>query len=205
MSLLRRKARQQALHCHKTGPYMRLKWLHCSGRAGNRPTFSCLGSVSPGPCSVNLSRAPRDMDLEGLNAHTKVQTVWHNDAQHRLVTSAYNPGVRSALVVQLRPPKVLGAGAAASGGEERAALEAQIQGSEQVRAFAGNPHSACFAGPCGEGKLFARHEQAQRLTASLGSGPGRLPAPIGVVRRGFAKSQMLLCPGYEGLLVFWNP
>lgn len=75
------------------------------------------------------------MDLEGLNAHTKVQTVWHNGAQHRLVTSAYNPGVRSALVVQLRPPKVLGAGAAAGGGEERAELEKQIQGSEQARAW----------------------------------------------------------------------
>ena len=135
MSLLCRKARQQALHCHRTGLYRRSNWLRCSCRAGNRPAFSCLGSKSSGPCCVNLSCAHRDMDLEGLNAHTKVQTVWHNNAQHRLVTSAYNPGVRSALVVQLRPPNVLGAGAAASGGEERAALEAQIQASEQVRAW----------------------------------------------------------------------
>lgn len=89
------------------------------------------------------------MDLEGLNAHTKVQTVWHNNAQHRLVTSAYNPGVRSALVVPLRTPNVLGAGAAASGGEERAELEAQIQTSEQARAFAGSPRSACSAAPGG--------------------------------------------------------
>ena len=72
------------------------------------------------------------MDLEGLNANTAVQTVWHNGAQHRLVTSAYNQGVRSALVVPLRPPSVLAAGAAVGAGEERMALEAQIQQSEQV-------------------------------------------------------------------------
>ena len=89
------------------------------------------------------------MDLEGLNAHTRVQTVWHNGAQHRLVTSAYNPGVRSARVVQLQPPKVLGAGAAAGGGEERAELEDQIRASEQVRAW---------------------------FRFRLGSGPGRPPA-----------------------------
>ena len=82
------------------------------------------------------------MDLEGLNAHTRVQTVWHNNAQHRLVTSAYNPGVRSALVVPLHPPKVLGSGAAAGGGEERAALEAQIQASEQARVLPGSSRSA---------------------------------------------------------------
>ena len=72
------------------------------------------------------------MDLEGLNAQTAVQTVWHNGAQHRLVTSAYNPGVQSALVVPLRQPAVLAAGAAAGGGEERAVLDAQIKQSEQV-------------------------------------------------------------------------
>ena len=119
-------------------------------RHGNRPAFS--SSVSAGLVllelnSVNLFCAHRDMDLEGLNAHTKVQTVWHNNAQHRLVTSTYNPGVRSALVVPLRPPKVLGAGAAGGGGEERAELEAQIQASEQVRTSSRSPHSAC-CGSC---------------------------------------------------------
>ena len=67
--------------------------MHSSGRQGNRLTFSC--SVSAGLVlldsnSVNLFCAHRDMDLEGVNAHTRVQTVWHNNAQHRLVTSAYN-------------------------------------------------------------------------------------------------------------------
>ena len=98
-----------------------------------------------------------------------------------------------------------GSSAAAGGGEERAELEAQTQASEQVRAFAENPHSACFAGPCGKEKLFAQHELAQRLKASTGSSPGRLLAPIGVGRPGFAKSQMLICPGYERVPVLWNP
>ena len=129
----------------------------------------------------------RDLDLEGLNAQTKVQTVWHNNAQHRLVTSAYNPGVRSALVVPLRQPAVLGAGAAASGGEERAALEAQIQQSEQVQGLTGNPSSAC-GGVWRSRELFARDEHMRGLATSV----VLVRRPCAWGSAGFDKSQAVI-------------
>ncbi len=72
------------------------------------------------------------MDLDGLSADTGVTNVWHGHTLHRLVTSAYNAGVRSARVIPLRPPSLL-AGGPAAGGDERQALEARIALSEQVR------------------------------------------------------------------------
>ena len=64
-------------------------------------------------------------------ANSGVTSLWHGKSQYRLVTSAYNAGVRSSRIIPLRPPLLL-AGDSAAGAGERAALEAQIAAVDQV-------------------------------------------------------------------------
>ncbi len=82
---------------------------------------------------LTAPRASRDMDLDGLTASTGIACVWIGHSQHRIVTSAYNAGVRSSFNVPLRKPALLGAGGGMAG-EERTALQAQIAASAEVRA-----------------------------------------------------------------------
>jgi len=121
---------------------------------------------------LTAPRACRDMDLDGLTASTGIACVWIGHSQHRIVTSAYNAGVRSSFNVPLRKPALLGAGGGAAG-EERAALQAQIAASAEVRAAgrrahprgrapartagrAGRGQNACAASARKRGPLYAR-------------------------------------------------
>jgi hypothetical protein len=124
-------------------------------------------------------RACRNADLEGLTASTGVACVWIGRSQHRLVTSAYNAGVRSSFVVPLRPPALLGAGGGAAG-EERAALQAQIAASAEARA-ARRKSAHARSGPMHVQPGWQRAERVCRLRAEERSSICAHPCAAGIV------------------------